>query len=106
MTTEQRVTVSYEQAAAWQAGRLDCHCQDCDATSAASSRCFICGSARLDYRTHAEQHDTDGSYWCGNRKPSAERRAAFASRRVHLTTAGRPEASAAVSGAIPATLGL
>ena len=38
----------------WRAGRLDSRCRDCGAGSAATSRCYRCGSRNLDYIPHAK----------------------------------------------------
>lgn len=37
---------------AWQRGKLDCRCRHCGAGSAATSRCYRCGSTHLDYILH------------------------------------------------------
>jgi hypothetical protein len=88
-----------EREAAWQAGRLDHRCLDCGATSAASAWCYRCKSRRLEYRTHAEQHDLPGSYWCGGSKKTAEQREAWAQRRRTgaFRKAGAAETAEAVS---------
>lgn len=41
-------------AALWQAGKLDVRCLDCGAGSAATARCYRCGSRNLDYIAHAK----------------------------------------------------
>lgn len=68
-------------ATLWQGGKLDARCRDCGAESAATSRCYKCGSVNLDYIAHRDQ--TDAAYLCGGRNHNGRRppRAAGPARR-------------------------
>jgi len=63
----------------WQQGKLDSRCRDCGEGSAASNRCFKCGSKHLDYIPHG----SPGWTAClGSGRGGSDTTAATAARRV------------------------